>query len=96
MEVDYFPRRSGKTSRMLAWLAEDASRILIVRNRDVRGQMRTKYPELAERIMWYGEFLHSGDLTKYRGHSVAIDNAEQVLEEMFFPAHIDSISITRI
>jgi hypothetical protein len=51
MKIDYSPRASGKTTRMIEWLRENPQRILVTFNHAEENRLKHEYPDLSMRIL---------------------------------------------
>jgi hypothetical protein len=82
MKVDYSSRASGKTTRLIEWLAEKPHRILITFSHEEENRLKRLYPDLAARIVdwrsYQRRYMHGAPLKE-----ISIDNADLILEEQF-------------
>jgi hypothetical protein len=91
MNVDYSPRGSGKTTRLIEWLRGDPKRVLITISHEHEKDLRQLYPELGMQIVGWESYRR-----KYRGGhitEVAIDNADIILQKMI-PEKIAIVTIS--
>jgi thymidine kinase len=92
MEIDYSPRQSGKTTRMLEWLRADQNRVLLVHNYEYAHELGIENKDVKDRIMSWNDYI-----PKQKGRNplehVAIDNAEFFFRSRI-NAPIDKISMS--
>lgn len=93
MILDYSPRRSGKTTRLLNWIAKDPRRLLIVHDSHYAQILRDEKPELAKQICAWSEYMNTGSGFRIHFTSVSLDNADMILENLVrLPVHFVSMS----
>lgn len=80
MRIDYAPRCSGKTARMIKWLEEDSNHILIVHTIGYKETLKEQHPEHRERILAAHEDI--GMKTSHES-TLGFDNLDLILQHMF-------------
>lgn len=94
MNIDYSPRASGKTSRLIDWLREKPNRILITFSHEEENRLKRLYNDLSTRIVewrsYQRRYMH-GNPMKH----IAIDNADLILQEILAQP-IEQITITEL
>ena len=93
MEIDYSPRCSGKTTRMIEWLKEDPNRVLVVHTIGYRDNLKRQYPELSERFH-VAHTLMDSHLHISHESVLGFDNLDLILAHMF-KRRIGIASITK-
>ncbi|WP_147154151.1 hypothetical protein [Reyranella soli] len=82
MRIDYSPRASGKTTRLIEWLKAKPDRFLLTFSHDEENRLKRLHPDLSNRIVdwrsYQRRFMHGSPM-----HQIAIDNVDLVLEEQF-------------
>jgi hypothetical protein len=81
MKIDYSPRQSGKTTRLIELLAKDNRRVLLTFSTQEENRLKNIYPEVAERI-FYWETYKTKNKGRYEQQRVLIDNADYLLEKV--------------
>lgn len=81
MKIDYSPRASGKTTRLIEWLRADPHRLMITFS--IREEVRLKeiYRDVAERILDWHSYQRSS-LGSRRIDQVCIDNVDLLLQRL--------------
>jgi hypothetical protein len=97
MKIDYSPRASGKTTRLIEWLRADEQRLLLTVSHDEENRLKRLYPDLSNRIVDWESYLRArnsgGSLTASRIRTIGIDNADLVLGRVF-QGFVEKITIT--
>ncbi len=82
MKLDYSPRASGKTTRLIEWLSKKPDRLLITFSHAEENRLKRLYPELSTRIVDWRSYqqshMHGSPMKE-----VSIDNADIILQEQF-------------
>lgn len=79
-EIDYGPRASGRTTRMMLWLMENEKRIMLTFSRGSAEMLRERYPLLSDRIFYVDEFKNMQRGMRPTEREIGVDNADMVLE----------------
>lgn len=81
MKIDYSPRQSGKTTRMVKWLREDKRRVLIVFGFIEKKRLAGLHKGIESQVMTWSEYK---SLKGYERviKEISIDNAETILKLM--------------
>ena len=94
MKINYSPRQSGKTTKMIERLAQDERFVLLTFSMKEADRLREAYYGYVDpkRIMYWREYLNRKQGKGY-GQKVLIDNADMVLEDVIGD-YIEEISMT--
>lgn len=100
MKVDYSPRGSGKTIRMIQWLSEKPDRVLLTFSDVEAKRLQQEYDKedrlgLSQRICTFSNYIERRGTAWScgRNREVAIDNADIILQGMIRD-RLSSISIS--
>jgi hypothetical protein len=97
MIIDYSPRASGKTTKLIEWIQEDPNtRYLITFSSREEYRLKQLYPELDRNIYYWETWVkkkREGGLSGNHS-SVAVDNADYILERVL-ETYINKVSITK-
>lgn len=94
MKILYSPRQGGKTTRMVEWLREEQSRMLVTFSDKEARRLVELYPDLVNRIVTWREYVERRSFAWNKHPSkIAIDNADIILQ-MLCRDEIDVITIS--
>lgn len=83
MKIDYSPRQSGRTTRMIELLANDERRILLTFSKREETRLRDAYPKVSNRIIFWEDYIKQKRGRKeLESQKIIIDNADYILEQV--------------
>lgn len=82
MKIDYSPRMSGKTTRLIYELEKDIRNVLLVFSQREAARLISLYPHLNRRIMYWKDYAEKIRQTHPmdRRYVCLVDNADIILE----------------
>lgn len=90
-------RGAGKTTRMVEWLKDNPTRILITFNNKEAERIRQQFnlePQDANRVLGWQDYLDRKGMGKLRYANIGIDNADMILQNMVYDP-IENISLSQ-
>ena len=80
MKIELSKRMSGKTTRLVAWVRENNTHVLVTFSEEEKARLQRVYPDIAGRVKTLTDFKNG---SSQGGHSVVgIDNADMILQKM--------------
>lgn len=105
MKVEILPRQMGKTTRLIKWLLEDNSRIIITFSEHEADRIKRYYfrsdgvfrPKIKKsdfkRILSMQEYMEKKTMGYKKPLNIGIDNADIILQNIFWD-RIEKITMT--
>ncbi len=81
MKIDYSPRASGKTTRMIEWLQRDRNRVMITISRSEVRRLQSLYPDVEKQIVSWEDFQHRHHAADMSITEVGVDNVDIILQQ---------------
>lgn len=83
MKVEYAPRGTGRTTKMVERLSKNKDRVLLTFSQREETRLKELYPDLASRIYWWKTYISKTyGYNGYENHRVLVDNADYILEQV--------------
>lgn len=80
MKIELSKRMSGKTTRIVEWVRQNNTHVLVTFSEEEKARLQRTYPDISGRIKTVVDFQNG---SSQGGHSViGIDNADMILQRM--------------